>query len=124
MHVYLEYDSAKEIILDDLRVNGRNMNRRRGGRVAANWACGVYSKPLVYAVCMEAVFAFRNQSYCLFAVVLRQAYPTASIVVGSRNSSTLSDHHLLVGLDRGLVETRGCDLWHRRYCSCKCRPVG
>lgn len=60
----------KKIHDDDLGVNGGNMKRRRRGSVTTNWACVIDAKPLVYAICMEAVLAFRNASYCLFAVVL------------------------------------------------------
>jgi len=60
----------EKILDDDLGVNGGNMKRRRRGSVTTNWACGIDAKPLVYAICMEAVFAFWNASYCLFAVVL------------------------------------------------------
>lgn len=102
-----------------LRVTGGNSKkRRRGGKVAANWACIVHAKPLIYAVSMETVFTFRDASDCLFAVVLCQAYP-ATCIIGSGHPSTLPEHHLLIGLNGGLIQTRG-GLNGRLWCYCIC----
>ena len=54
--------------------------RRRRRRITANWACAVHAKPLIYAISMETVVALWYTSYCLFGVVLRQAYWARAVV--------------------------------------------